>query len=62
MEGLTAAYNVKLFTEAISSLQIRMNTLTAASSIEAAAANKAREQAAAEAKLKPKSRPASKRR
>ncbi|MEW3924878.1 pyocin-S1 [Pseudomonas aeruginosa] len=53
MEGLTAAYNVKLFTEAISSLQIRMNTLTAAkASIEAAAANKAREQAAAEAKRK----------
>ncbi|HHM5929372.1 TPA: pyocin-S1 [Pseudomonas aeruginosa] len=53
MEGLTAAYNVKLFTEAISSLQIRMNTLTAAkASIEAVAANKAREQAAAEAKRK----------
>ncbi len=53
MEGLAAAYNVKLFTEAISSLQIRMNTLTAAkASIEAAAANKAREQAAAEAKRK----------
>ncbi len=53
MEGLTAAYNVKLFTEAISSLQVRMNTLTAAkASIEAAAANKAREQAAAEAKRK----------
>ncbi|MGV8261071.1 pyocin-S1, partial [Pseudomonas aeruginosa] len=28
MEGLTAAYNVKLFTEAISSIQVRMNTLT----------------------------------